>query len=140
MGIKIYKGMTPGQRGMAVVDYGVLDKVEPFKPLTESLSRKSGRNNLGRITVRHRGGRVKRAYRIIDFKRNKLDVVGRVEYVEYDPNRTAFIARILYDDGERRYILHPDGLAKGDKIVAASQADIKPGNAMPLKNIPMECN
>ncbi|MFK7822916.1 MAG: 50S ribosomal protein L2 [Oligoflexales bacterium] len=137
MGMKIYRGMTPGQRGMAVVDYSCLDKVEPYKPLTESLSRKSGRNNTGRITVRHRGGRVKRAYRVIDFKRNKMDIVGKVEYIEYDPNRTAFIARILYADGERRYIIHPEGLKKGDKVLASSQADIKPGNAMPLKNIPI---
>ena len=137
MGIKIYKGMTPGQRGMAVVDYTVLDKVEPYKPLTESLKRKSGRNNTGRITVRHRGGGVKRAYRVIDFRRNKLEVPGRVEYIEYDPNRTAFIARILYADGERRYIIHPEGLKKGDPVLSSKDADIKPGNALPLKNIPL---
>ena len=129
--------MTPGQRGMTVVNYNSLDKVEPFKPLTQALNGKSGRNNTGRITVRHRGGRVKRAYRIIDFKRRKRDVQGRIEYVEYDPNRTAFIARILYQDGERAYILMPDGLKKGDKIIAADRADIKPGNAMLLKNIPV---
>lgn len=137
MGIKIYKGMTPGQRGMTVVDYTVLDKVEPFKPLTESLRRKSGRNNTGRITVRHRGGGTKKAYRIIDFKRNKLNVPGKVEYIEYDPNRTAFLARILYVDGERRYIIHPEGLKKGDQVLSSNEADIKPGNTLQLKNIPL---
>lgn len=137
MGIKIYKGITPGQRGMSVVDYSVLDKVEPFKPLVTNLRKKAGRNSNGRITVRHRGGGVKRAYRIIDFKRCKKEIAGRVEYIEYDPNRSAFIARVLYADGERRYILHPAGLNKGDAVLASSQADIKPGNALPLKNIPV---
>ena len=137
MGIKLFKGRTPGQRGMAIVDYSHLDKVEPFKPLVSSLKNKSGRNNNGRITVRHRGGRVKRAYRLIDFKRNKLNISGRVEYLEYDPNRTAFIARILYKDGERRYIIQPDGLKKGDHVIASEKADIKPGNALPLKYIPV---
>ncbi|MCB9228296.1 MAG: 50S ribosomal protein L2 [Deltaproteobacteria bacterium] len=137
MGMKIYKGITPGQRGMTVVDYTVLDKVAPYKPLTEPLRRKGGRNNMGRITVRHRGGQVKRTYRVIDFRRNKLDIPGRVEFIEYDPNRTAFIARILYADGERRYIIHPEGLKKGDAVVSSGSADIKPGNALPLKNIPL---
>ena len=137
MGIKSYKGITPGRRGMTVVDYSELDKVEPHKPLTRSLSKKAGRNNHGRITVRHRGGGHRRTYRIIDFKRDKKDIPAVVEYVEYDPNRTAFLARLLYADGERRYILCPQDLKKGHKVVSANQADIKPGNAMPLKNIPI---
>lgn len=137
MGIKLFKSRTPGQRGMAIVDYSKLDKVEPFKPLTTSLKNKSGRNNNGRITVRHRGGRVKRSYRMIDFKRDKLNIEGRVEFVEYDPNRTSFIARILYADGERRYILHPEGLKKGDKVLSSNTADIKVGNTLPLKAIPI---
>lgn len=137
MGTKAYKGMTPGQRGKVVVDFSNLDKVEPYKPLLERRKNFSGRNNTGRITVRHRGGCVKRHYRIIDFKRNKLDIAGRVEYLEYDPNRTAFIARIVYSDGERRYILMPEGLKKGDKVIASAEADIKPGNALPLNRIPL---
>ncbi len=136
MGIKIYKATSAGRRGMTVVDYSGLDRVEPLKSLTRPLKKQGGRNNLGRITVRHQGGGVKRAYRIIDFKRNKIGIPGKVEFVEYDPNRTAFIARILYADGERRYILCPDGLKKGDPIVSAVDADIKLGNTLPLKNIP----
>ncbi|MEZ4740921.1 MAG: 50S ribosomal protein L2 [Bdellovibrionota bacterium] len=136
MGIKAYKGITPSRRQMSVVDYRELDKVEPLKSLTRCMKKSGGRNNYGRVTVRHRGGGVRRAYRIIDFKRNKVDIPGRVEYVEYDPNRTAFIARVLYADGERRYILCPDGLKKGAQVVSAEKADIKPGNAMRLKNIP----
>lgn len=137
MSIKLYKGTSAGQRGMSVVDYRTLDKVEPLKSLTEKKKKHAGRNNKGRITVRHRGGGAKKLYRIIDFKRNKMDVVGKVEYIEYDPNRTAFIARILYKDGERRYILQPSNLNKGDLVVAAAKADIKPGNAMYLKNMPV---
>jgi len=136
MGIKTYKGITPSRRAMTVVDYRELDKVEPLKALTSALRKNGGRNNHGRITVRHKGGGARRTYRIIDFKRNKRDVPGTVEYIEYDPNRTAFIARILYADGERRYILAPDGLKKGAKIVSAEKADVKPGNAMPIKNMP----
>lgn len=136
MAIKQYKPNTPGRRGASVVDYGELDKVAPFRPLTEPLRHHGGRNNTGRITVRHQGGGHRRRYRIIDFKRNKRDINGRVEYIEYDPNRTAFIARILYTDGERRYILAPDGLKKGDPVLAADKVDVKPGNAMPLANIP----
>lgn len=136
MGIKIYKATSAGRRGMTVVDYSGLDRVEPLKSLTRPHKKHSGRNNLGRVTVRHQGGGVKRAYRIIDFKRNKIGIPGKVEFVEYDPNRTAFIARILYADGERRYILCPDGLKKGDPIVSAADADIKLGNTLPLKSIP----
>src|SRR4051812_34592 len=101
MGIKQYKPTSPSRRGMSVVDYSVLDKVEPLKGLTSSLSSKAGRNSYGRITVRHRGGGVKRRYRIVDFKRDKKDLPGKVEAIEYDPNRSAFIARICYPDGER---------------------------------------
>ncbi|MFK7873185.1 MAG: 50S ribosomal protein L2 [Oligoflexales bacterium] len=136
MGIKTYRGTTPGRRGMSVVDYRELDKIEPLKSLTSPLNKKGGRNNNGRITVRHRGGGASRLYRTIDFKRNKLDIQGRVEAVEYDPNRTAFIARILYKDGERRYILCPAGLKKGDVVISAKTADIKPGNAIPLSAMP----
>jgi large subunit ribosomal protein L2 len=137
MGIKIYKATSPGRRNMTVNDYSVIDQVEPLKNLTVNLQKHSGRNNNGRITVRHRGGGVKRKYRIIDFKRDKKEIAGRVEYIEYDPNRTAFIARILYKDGERRYIISPDGLKKGDMVLSSDQADIKPGNSLPLKNIPL---
>jgi len=136
MAIKQYKPTSASQRGTSVVDYSVLDRVEPFRPLLESTKRSGGRNNTGRITVRHVGGGARRHYRLIDFKRSKRDISGRVEYIEYDPNRTAFIARVVYKDGERCYILAPDGLKKGDEILAANQVDVKPGNAMPLKNIP----
>jgi len=136
MAVRSFKGITPGQRQTILVDYSELDKVEPYKPLTTSLNKTGGRNSYGRITVRHRGGGAKRKYRILDFKRDKRDIWATVETVEYDPNRTAFIALVLYTDGERRYILSPAGLKKGDKILAAESADIKPGNALPLKNIP----
>lgn len=136
MAIKQYKPTSASQRGTSVVDYSVLDKVEPFRPLLESTKRSGGRNNTGRITVRHVGGGARHHYRIIDFKRDKREIGGKVEYIEYDPNRTAFIARIVYKDGERRYILAPDGLKKGDEIIAANLVDVKAGNAMPLKNIP----
>ncbi|MDQ3235700.1 MAG: 50S ribosomal protein L2, partial [Pseudobdellovibrionaceae bacterium] len=136
MAIKQYKPTSASQRGTSVVDYSVLDRVEPFRPLVESTKRSGGRNNTGRITVRHVGGGARRHYRIIDFKRDKRDISGRVEYIEYDPNRTAFIARIVYKDGERRYILAPDGLKKGDEVLAAATVDVKPGNSMPLKSIP----
>ena len=137
MGIKHYKSITPGLRNSSVVDYSGLDKVKPEKSLTTELKKHAGRNNLGRITVRHRGGGAKRAYRIIDFKRDKKGIVGRVESVEYDPNRTAFIAKIVYKDGERRYILAPDGLKKDANIIADEVTDVHPGNTMLLKNIPL---
>ena len=136
MGLKTYKATTNGLRNMTSLDYRALDKVEPYKPLTRALKKTGGRNNTGRITVRHIGGGAKRSYRIIDFKRNKFDVPGKVEYIEYDPNRTAFIARIVYKDGERRYIIAPAGLEKGASIVSADTADVKVGNAMLLSNIP----
>lgn len=136
MAIKIYKATSAGRRGMSVVDYSGIDKIEPVKSLTISLSKSGGRNNHGRITTRHKGGGSRRQYRIIDWRRDKRDVVGKVEAIEYDPNRTAFIARILYKDGERRYILAPDHLKKGMEVVASEKADIKVGNSMPLKSIP----
>lgn len=136
MPVKLYKSTTPGRRGASVVDYSELDKVEPESTLTVAYKRGNGRNNLGRITTRHKGGGVRRHYRLIDWKRDKRGVEGRVETLEYDPNRTAFIAKILYKDGERRYILAPDGLKKGATIVAADAGDVKVGNALPLKSIP----
>jgi len=138
MAIKQFRPTTPSMRGTSSVDYSkVLDRVEPFKPLLENKKKSSGRNNTGRITVRHRGGGARHHYRLIDFRRDKREISGRVEYIEYDPNRTAFIARILYKDGERRYILAPDGLKKGQEIVAATNVDVQVGNAMPLSNIPL---
>jgi len=140
MGIKVYKPVTAGRRGMSVVDYGGLDAVEPLGSLTVPLKKNAGRNSTGRITVRHQGGGSRRRYRLIDWKRDKRGIEGKVEYIEYDPNRTAFIARILYKDGERRYILAPDGLSKGQVVLAEEGADVQIGNAMPLKSVPFGVN
>jgi len=137
MALKQFKPTTPGRRGLVLVDRAGLWKGKPEKALTEGLRKKGGRNNTGRITARRRGGGHKRRYRIVDFKRTKYDVAGTIERLEYDPNRTAFIALIAYEDGERSYILAPQRVAVGDKVVAGLQADIKPGNAMPMKNIPV---
>ena len=138
MAIRIYKAMTPGTRGMSVINYrDAVDKVKPLASLTRPLRKKAGRNNTGRITVRHRGGGHKRRYRIIDFKRRKHDVPAKVEYIEYDPNRTSFIARLLYQDGERAYIIAPEGVKKGDVLVTGAKVDVKPGNAMPLSSMPL---
>jgi large subunit ribosomal protein L2 len=137
MALKQFKPTTPGRRGLVLVSREGLWKGKPEKALTEGLRKKGGRNNTGRITARRRGGGHKRRYRVIDFKRNKLDVVGTVERLEYDPNRTAFIALINYEDGERAYIIAPQRLTVGDKVVSGEQVDIKPGNAMPMKNIPV---
>ncbi len=131
-----YKPTTPSRRNMSVTDYSGLSKVVPEKSLLAPLNKKSGRNSYGRITVRHRGGGNRRKYRIIDFKRQKFDVPGTVKTLEYDPNRSAFIALIEYQDGEKRYIIAPNGLKVGDTVVASPSADIKPGNALPLANIP----
>ena len=131
-----YKPTTPSRRNMSVTDYSGLSKVAPEKSLLAPLNKKSGRNSYGRITVRHRGGANRRKYRIIDFKRQKFDVPGTVKTLEYDPNRSAFIALIEYQDGEKRYIIAPNGLKVGDTVVASPSADIKPGNALPLANIP----
>lgn len=138
MAIKKYKPTTPGRRGMSTVDYSELSPKKRQKGLTTAISKKAGRNNQGRITVRHRGGGVKRVYRIIDSKRfEKLDVPAKVESIEYDPNRTAFIALLLYADGERRYILAPDGLKVGDKVICSQKAKIKLGNCVHIGNIPV---
>ena len=136
MAIKNYKPTTPSRRNMSVTDYSGLSKVAPEKSLLEPLNKKSGRNSYGRITVRHRGGGNRRKYRIIDFKRQKFDIPGKVLTLEYDPNRSAHIALIQYEDGEKRYIIAPNGLKVGDTVVAGTEADIKPGNALPLANIP----
>ena len=139
MPIKRYKPYTPSRRFMTTIDYSaIITKTEPEKSLLLPKKRCSGRNNQGRITVRFRGGGHKRRYRIIDFKRDKYDVPGKVEAIEYDPNRSAFIALILYADGERRYILWPVGLKVGDTVISSrNRVDVKPGNAMPLKHIPV---
>ena len=137
MGIKKYRPVTPSRRFMATSDFSEVTKKEPEKSLTFSIFHPGGRNNTGRITMRHRGGRGRTLYRIIDFKRNKLGVPGKVAAIEYDPNRSARIALIHYLDGEKRYILCPVGLKVGDKIVAGPGSDIRPGNAMKLKDMPV---
>ncbi|MCL2633751.1 MAG: 50S ribosomal protein L2 [Oscillospiraceae bacterium] len=137
MAIKFYKPTTPGRRGMSVVDYSGLSKVAPEKSLLTPIKKYSGRSAGGEITVRHKGGGNRRKYRIIDFKRNKLDMNAEVMTLEYDPNRTAFIALVQYEDGEKRYILAPESLKVGDTIRAGAGSDIKPGNAMCLKDMPL---
>jgi large subunit ribosomal protein L2 len=137
MPIRKYNPTSPGRRGMTVSTFEEVTKKRPEKSLTEPLKKHSGRNVHGHITVRHRGGGHKRLYRIIDFKRNKHGVPGTVEAIEYDPNRTARIALIVYEDGEKRYILAPNGLRVGDRVQAGPGADIRVGNAMPLRNIPL---
>ena len=137
MAIKTYKPTTAARRNMSVTDYTSLSKNGPEKSLLAPLDKKAGRNSYGRITVRHRGGGNRKKYRIIDFKRQKHDVEATVLGIEYDPNRSAFIALVQYEDGEKRYILAPHGLKAGDKVVSGAGADIKPGNALPLKNIPV---
>jgi large subunit ribosomal protein L2 len=136
MGIKKYRPTTPGRRFMTSPDFSEITKRTPERSLTESLKTSAGRNNTGRITMRHRGGGARKIYRIIDFKRDKVGVPGRVSAIEYDPNRSARIALIQYRDGEKRYILAPVGLSVGDEIVSGPEADIKPGNALKLKYIP----
>ncbi|WP_026791946.1 50S ribosomal protein L2 [Pleomorphomonas oryzae] len=137
MALKYYKPTTPGQRQLVLVDRSELHKGGPVKALTEGLNKTGGRNNHGRITAYHRGGGHKRSYRLIDFKRRKLGMNAVVERLEYDPNRTGFIALIKYEDGELAYILAPQRLAVGDTVVAAAAADVKPGNAMQLSAIPV---
>jgi large subunit ribosomal protein L2 len=137
MALKSYKPTTPSQRQLVLVDRSALWKGKPVQALTEGVRSKGGRNNTGRITVRHQGGGHKRRYRVIDFKRRKFDVAATVERLEYDPNRTAFIALVRYADGEIAYILAPQRLAVGDKVVSGEKVDIQPGNAMPLKSIPV---
>src|SRR5208283_5207547 len=137
MALKTYNPTTPGLRQLALVDRSELHKGKPVKALTVGKSEKGGRNNAGRISVRFRGGGHKKSYRIVDFKRRKLDVVGTVERLEYDPNRTSFIALVRYADGEQAYIVAPQRLSVGETVVAGVQVDVKPGNAMPLANIPV---
>lgn len=137
MAIKHYKPTTPARRGMSVTDYSELSKVKPEKSLLEPMKKHSGRNNNGRITVRHRGGGQRRKFRVIDFKRNNFGVKGEVKTLEYDPNRSAFIALVEFEDGDKRYILAPNGLKVGDMVEAGPTADIKPGNALPMENIPV---
>ncbi len=137
MAIKNYKPTSPSRRNMSVTDYSVLSKVAPEKSLLAPLNRSSGRNSYGRITVRHRGGGNRNKYRVIDFRRQKFGVEATVKTLEYDPNRSAHIALIEYTDGTKSYIIAPVGLKVGDKVVAGPDADIKPGNALPLVNIPV---
>ena len=138
MSIKTYKPTTPSRRHMSVSGFDGIDKhARPEPSLTESLKKSSGRNSYGRITVRHKGGGNRRKYRVIDFKRNKLDAEAKVIRLEYDPNRTAYIALVEYEDGERRYIVAPNGLSVGDVVVSSANADIKPGNTLPLDKIPV---
>jgi len=134
--LKLYRPTSPGRRGMSSSTFEEITKTKPEKSLLLPLKKKAGRNNRGRITVRHRGGGAKRRLRIIDFKRDKLGVPGRVAAIEYDPNRSARIALIYYADGEKRYILAPSGLSVGDVIKSGNDAEVKPGNALPLKLIP----
>ncbi|BBU63559.1 50S ribosomal protein L2 [Methylosinus sp. C49] len=137
MALKTFKPVTPSLRQLVIVDRSDLYKGKPVKTLTEGKTSKGGRNNNGRVTVRFRGGGHKQAYRLVDFKRRKLDVVGKVERIEYDPNRTAFIALIRYADDELSYILAPQRLSVGDEVISGAQVDVKPGNAMPIGNIPV---
>ena len=138
MAIKTYKPYTPARRGMTVSAFdGVDKKAKPERSLLETLKKNSGRNSYGRITVRHRGGGNKRKYRVIDFRRDKLDMPAVVQRLEYDPNRSAFIALLKYEDGELRYILAPVGLKPGDTVLSSAAADIKPGNCLPIANIPV---
>ncbi|MBT5435063.1 MAG: 50S ribosomal protein L2 [Alphaproteobacteria bacterium] len=137
MALKPHKPVTPGQRGLVQVDRSHLHKGKPVKELTEGLKKNGGRNVHGRITMRHRGGGHKRRYRLVDFKRQKFDVVGTVDRLEYDPNRSAYIALVTYEDNDQAYILAPQRLQVGDKIVSGDRVDIRPGNAMPLQNIPV---
>ena len=138
MAIKTFKPYTPGRRNMTVSGFdGVDKKAKPERSLVETLKKNAGRNSYGHITVRHRGGGNKRKYRVIDFKRQKLDMPATVERLEYDPNRSAFIALIKYEDGTLSYILAPNGLKAGDQVVSSATADIKPGNCLPIANIPV---
>lgn len=136
MPVKFFKPTTPSRRNMSVIDYSGLSKCGPEKSLLAPLKKHSGRNSYGRITVRHKGGANRRKYRLIDFKRQKFDVPGIVKMIEYDPNRSAHIALVEYEDGEKRYIIAPHGIKPGHKIMAGKDADILPGNALPLENIP----
>ena len=137
MALKTFNPVTPSLRQLVIVDRSGLYKGKPVKTLTEGKSSAGGRNNTGRVTVRFRGGGHKQAYRVVDFKRRKLDMAAKVERIEYDPNRSAFIALVRYTDGELSYILAPQRLGVGDEIVSGQQVDVKPGNAMALANMPV---
>ena len=137
MGIRVYKPTSPARRFMSVLTYEELTKKEPERSLTTDLRKKAGRNAQGKITVRHQGGGEKRKYRIIDFKRNKDNIPAKVAAIEYDPNRSCFIALLFYADGEKRYILAPLDLKVGDTVMSGPEADIKPGNCLPIANIPL---
>ncbi len=137
MAMKTYKPTSPARRQMTNVDYSCLSKDAPERSLLTKVKKNAGRNSYGRITVRHQGGGNKIKYRIIDFKRNKMDVPATVTSIQYDPNRTAFIALLQYEDGEKAYIVCPEGLKVGDKVISSADADIKPGNALPIENIPV---
>jgi large subunit ribosomal protein L2 len=137
MGIKIYKPTSPGRRGMSVSTFEEITRHKPEKALLRPQKKSAGRNNQGRLTVRHRGGGHKRRYRLIDFRRDKRNVMARVAAIEYDPNRSARIALLHYADGEKRYILAPLGLKVGDEVCAGENVEIRPGNALPLQNIPL---
>jgi large subunit ribosomal protein L2 len=137
MALKTFNPTTPGQRQLVLIDRSGLHKGAPVKALTVGLTKKGGRNNYGRLTARRIGGGHKRLYRFVDFKRRKFDQVATVERLEYDPNRTAFIALVTYEDGTQSYILAPQRLAPGDKVVSGERVDVRPGNAMPLNSIPV---
>ncbi len=137
MGIRVYKPTSPGRRGMSVLTFDEVTRTKPERSLVEPLHRSSGRNNRGKVTVRHRGGGQKRLYRIIDFKRDKFGVPARVTSIEYDPNRSARIALLTYADGAKRYILAPLGLTVGDSVMSGAEAEIRIGNALPLHRIPL---
>ena len=137
MGIRKINPTSPGQRGMIKSDYQEITTMTPEKSLLTPVKKKSGRNNTGRITCRHKGGGHKQHYRIIDFRRNKFDIEATVKTIEYDPNRNVRISLVVYADGEKRYILTPEGLKVGDKIISGKEVDIKTGNALPLENIPL---
>src|SRR4029079_13317104 len=137
MGLKPLKPTTPSQRHLVIVDRSELWKGKPVKKLTEGLRQKGGRHNTGRTTMRWRGGGPKRRYRLVDFKRRKDDVAATVERLEYDPNLTAFIALVTYPDGEQSYILAPQRLRPGDTVISGERVDVKPGNSMPLRNMPL---
>ena len=137
MGIKKYNPTTPGLRGMTVSSFEEITGKSNIKTLKSPVKKNSGRNSYGKITVRHRGGGAKRQYRLIDFKRNKDGIPAKVASIEYDPNRSANIALLVYADGEKRYIIHPEGLKVGDTVLSGENADIKPGNCLPIENIPL---
>jgi large subunit ribosomal protein L2 len=139
MTIRVYRAYTPGTRNKVVSDFSDITEIKPNKSLTKKIHRSKGRNNQGKITIRHRGGGHKRLYRLIDFKRNKHDVLGTISTIEYDPNRNTRIALVSYQDGEKKYILHPESLKVGDKVISGENVTIKVGNAIPLKNIPVGC-